>query len=179
MHDWLQHLLDFPTPLGVLSIVGRTVAVYVFLVLGLRLMGKRQLGQMNLYDLVLVIVLANAVQNSMLGNDVTLVGGLIAAAVLLGMNKVLGLLIMRSPSIESHMVGDPLVIVQDGVPLTVPMRKEGITTDQLMAAMREHGMTDMAKVQLAVLEVDGTISIVPASASIKKSRRHYKGLRLS
>ncbi len=177
--NWLSQVFDHPTFLGGLVIAAKTTIVYLFLVAGLRLFGKRQLGQMNLYDLVLIIVLANAVQNSMVGNDNSLVGGIIAASTLLLLNRLFALLIRRSPLIEQKMVGVPVVIVEEGKILFQAMNKEGVTQEQLMAALREHGMSNVNAVQLAVLEVDGAISIVPSDSVIHKTRRHYKGLRLT
>ena len=179
MSIWLSKVFDYPTLLGAFAIFGKTVVVYIFLVLGLRLLGKRQLGQMNIYDLVLIIVLANAVQNAMVGNDNTLVGGVIAASTLLLMNRLFSILIHRSSSLEHKMVGDPLIIVQDGQMLVNSMKKEAITPEQLYAAMREHGITELSDVQLAVLEVDGGISIVPDDSTMHRSHRHFKGLRLT
>ena len=179
MHEWLTKVFDYPTRAGALAIIGKTIVIYLFLVGGLRLLGKRQLGQMNIYDLVLIIVLANAVQNAMVGNDNSLVGGIIAATTLLIMSRIFALLIRRSEKIEHAMVGDPLIIVQDGQMIESNMRKEEITPEQLNAAMREHGITELSSVQLAVLEVDGAISIVPDDSVIHRSKRHFKGLRLT
>jgi len=85
MNHWLADVFSHPNPLGLLIIAGKTTAVYLFLVLGLRLLGKRELGQMTVYDLVLLIVLANSVQNAMVG-DTTLAGGLVAGTTLLILN---------------------------------------------------------------------------------------------
>lgn len=178
MQDWLKTVFNTPTPMGALLIAGKTAVVYLFLVGGLRLLGKRQLGQMNLYDLVLIIVLANAVQNAMVGDDNTLVGGLIAATTLLILSRIFALLISRSPAIERVMVGEPVLIVTDGKAIRPAMLREGVTDDQLAAAMREHGLDQIGDVQMAILEVDGTISIVPQTSTVHRSRRHYKGLRL-
>src|ERR1700682_6304223 len=94
----------------------KTTVIYLFLILGLRLLGKRELGQMNIYDLVLIIVLGNAVQNAMMNGDNTLVGGLVAATVLLVANKLFGLLMHRSVKFERTMVGQPMLILINGVP---------------------------------------------------------------
>jgi len=178
MHDWLAHVFDYPTLHGGLAIIGKTTIIYFFLVMGLRLLGKRQLGQMNIYDLVLIIVLANAVQNAMVGSDNSLVGGLLAAVTLLVLSRIFALVIHSNSKIEQVMVGGPLIIVQNGEMLTNSMRRESVTQDQLMAAMREHGVTEMKEVRLAVLEVDGAISIVPNDATMHRSHRHFRGLRL-
>ena len=157
---WLAELFYHPHPAALLIVAGKTTVVYLALVLGLRLLGKRELGQMNIYDLVLVIILANAVQNAMVGDDTTLPGGLVAAATLLILNRLFTLLLRRSRRVERAMVGQPLLIMNHGHLLEDRMRREGITRDQVLAAMREHGLCRLEQARMAVLEVDGTISVV-------------------
>ncbi|HZO86876.1 MAG TPA: YetF domain-containing protein [Chthonomonadaceae bacterium] len=178
LNHWLNEVLSHPTPLGAAIIVGRTSLIYLFLVAGLRLLGKRELGQMNIYDLVLLIVLANAVQNAMVGDDTTLGGGIIAALTLLILNRFFTLALTRSPKLERLMCGEPVLLVNDGQLLTDRMRREGITREQVMAALREHGLSQLDQVHMAVLEVDGTISVVPREAEVHKTRHHYRALRL-
>jgi uncharacterized membrane protein YcaP (DUF421 family) len=141
-------------------------------------MGKRELGQMNIYDLVLVIVLANAVQNAMVGDDNSLVGGIVSATTLLVLNRLFTWLLARSRRLEQKLVGDPLLIVRNGQLIEDHMHREGITREQVMAALREHGMQRLNEAAMCVLEVDGTISVVPKSADVMRSRRHFKQLRL-
>jgi uncharacterized membrane protein YcaP (DUF421 family) len=174
----LAQVFDYPSLGDAGVIAAKTAIIYAFLVLGLRLLGKRELGQLSLYDLVMVIILGNAVQNAMINNDNTLGGGLVAATVLLALNWTLNRVISRSRTAERVLVGDPILIVHDGQPLLARMRREGITMDQLNAALREHGLDDLSAVHGAVLESDGTISIVPAGTPVLKTRRHYRGLRL-
>src|SRR5437899_12591890 len=111
---FLDDVFSRPSLPGMLAIAGKTAVIYLFLVAGLRLLGKRELGQMNIYDLVLVIVLANAVQNAMVGDDTTLPGGLVAAATLLILNRLFSLLLRRSRKVERAMVGQPLLILNHG-----------------------------------------------------------------
>ena len=174
----LASVFDHPSWSGAGVIAGKTAAVYVFLVVGLRVLGKRELGQMSLYDLVMVIILGNAVQNAMINSDNTLGGGIVAAVVLLGLNWVLNRAIRRSKRVEAALVGHPVLIAHDGQPLRAPMEREGITMDQLDAALREHGMSSLDDVHLAVLETDGTISVVPRDSRVLRTRRHYRGIRL-
>ncbi len=174
----LRRVFDAPGATGALLIAAKTAVVYVFLILGLRLLGKRELGQMSLYDLVMIIVLGNSVQNAMINNDNTLGGGLIAGTVLLVLNRVFNELSLRSKRVEHLMVGEPVLIVSDGTMLERPMRRQGVTADQVMAALREHGIDDLTKAHMCILEVDGTISVVPRRAEVLKTKRHYRGLRL-
>ena len=175
---WLADVFSHPTPHGMLIIAGKTALIYIFLVAGLRLLGKRELGQMNIYDLVLIIILANAVQNAMVGDDTTLGGGLVAAVTLLILNRLFALAMLRSRKLEQFMVGGPVLIADKGHLLADRMRKEGITREQLMAALREHGLDRLDQARMCVLEVDGSISVVPNDAGVFRTRRHFRALRL-
>jgi len=171
-------VFDHPSWTGAAVIAGKTAAVYVFLIVGLRLLGKRELGQMSLYDLVMVIILGNAVQNAMINNDNTLGGGIVAGVVLLGLNWGLNRLVRHSKRVEDALIGHAVLIVNDGRPIRAHMAREGITMEQLDAALREHGMHSLDEVHLAVLETDGTISVVPTGTQVLRTRRHYRGIRL-
>ena len=174
----LASVFDHPSLSGAAVIAGKTAVVYLFLVAGLRLFGKRELGQMSLYDLVLIIILGNAVQNAMINNDNTLGGGIVAAVVLLTLNWGLNLVISRSRRAERFLVGGPILIVHDGQALRARMSHQGITMDVLGAALREHGIDDIRDVSVAILESDGTISVVPRDSRVLRTRRHYRGMRL-
>jgi uncharacterized membrane protein YcaP (DUF421 family) len=174
----VHQIFDAPSLSGAAIIAAKTAVIYLFLIFGLRLLGKRELGQMSLYDLVMIIVLGNAVQNAMINNDNTLVGGLVAATVLLVLNRLFNMLTLRSHRIEALMVGEPVLIISNGMLLAAPMKRQGITEEQVMAALREHGMDDVAAVHMAVLEVDGTISVVPSGSNVLKTKRHFRALRL-
>jgi uncharacterized membrane protein YcaP (DUF421 family) len=176
--SWLAAVFSHPDFAGALAIAGKTAVIYVFLVVGLRLLGKRELGQMSVYDLVLIVVIANAVQNAMVGDDNTLGGGLVAAITLLLLNRAMTWLMLARPEVREWMIGSPVLIARDGKPLQDVMRREGLTREHLLAAMREHGIGSMEDVQMAVLEVDGAISIVPKEASVHRSHKRFRGLRV-
>ena len=178
LHEWLALVFSHPSARGSLVIAGKTAVIYLFLVLGLRLLGKRELGQMTIYDLVLIIILANAVQNAMVGTDTSLVGGIVAAVTLLLLNRAFAALIVRSSRVQAIMVGGPRLIVHNGEMLADRMAKEGISKEQVMAALREHGISDISHVQMAVLEIDGTISVVPAGSAAFRTRHHFRALRI-
>src|SRR4051812_31086789 len=147
-----------------LGIVGRTLAVYAAVLLGLRLGGRRELGQLTPFDLVVILLVANAVQNAMVGADTTLTGGLIAAATLLAVNAVVARLRLRSVRVRQLVEGVPVVLVQHGELVVANLRREGVTEDEVVAAVREHGeVGDVSQVELAVLETDGSVSVVPMS----------------
>ncbi len=178
MAEWLKQVFDHPNLVGSLIIAAKTFVVYVFLIIGLRLLGKRELGQMNIFDLVLIIVLGNAVQNAMMNNDNSLFGGLISATTLLVVNRIFNIVLHRSRHVERAMVGEPMLILNDGLPLQDRMKREGITHDQLMTALREHGLTRLDQARMCVLEVDGSISVVPTDTETLKTRRHFKAIRM-
>src|ERR1700693_939031 len=138
MTDWLNHVFDHPNLSGTGIIAVKSLIIYVFLIGGLRLLGKRELGQMTIYDLVLIIVLGNAVQNAMMNNDNSLCGGLIASTVLLISNRLLNVALRHSKAWEHAMVGEPTLLLNDGVPIPSHMAKEGISLEQLQTALREH-----------------------------------------
>ena len=175
--NWLASVFSHPDLPGALAIAAKTAVIYILLIAGLRLAGKHELGQMSIYDLVLIIVIANSVQNAMVGEDNSLVGGLVAALTLLLINRLLTYLLVRHREVRRLMLGEPVLIVKDGHMLKEPMEKEGITSNHVMAAMREHGIGELSNVQMAVLEVDGTISIVPKEAIIHRTHRRFRGLR--
>lgn len=161
-----------------LGIVGRTVAVYAAVLIGLRLGGRRELGQLTPFDLVLILLVANAVQNAMVGQDTSLAGGLVAAATLLVVNMVVARLRLRSPRLRQLVEGPPVVLVQHGEFVETNLKREGLTEDDVLAAVREHGEVEgVANVELAVLEADGSVSVVPKSASVHRTSRRLRQRR--
>ena len=153
------------------QIVVRSLVVYLAVFAGFRLTGKRELGQMTIFDLVLILLIANAVQNAMVGPDVSLGGGLIAAGVLLAVNRILAEARLRSPLANRLFEGQPTVLVERGRLMTGQIRRQGLSEEDLRMAMREHGIDKLDDVQLAVLETDGSISIVPNSSQTYRSHR--------
>lgn len=174
----LHQVFDHPSWHGAGVIALKTAVVYTFLVVGLRLLGKRELGQMSLYDIVLIIILGNAVQNAMINNDNTLGGGVVAATVLLLANRLLNVILAHSDRAERFFAGEPVLLASGGKILPDAMRRQGITQDQLDAALREHGYESLDGVHSVILEVDGTMSVVPNATPIMRTRRHYRGIRL-
>ena len=150
---------------------------YAALLIALRIFGKREIGQFTLYDLVFILLVANALQPSMTGPDTSLLGGMILIVVLVGTNFLLGRL-DRVPRFRVLLSGSPTVIIKNGKFVPDALRKEGVTPDEANMAIREHGVEDLKDVQLGVLEPDGTISIVPTpDATVRKSRRKVRFLR--
>jgi uncharacterized membrane protein YcaP (DUF421 family) len=167
----------FSMATGAVEIVLRTTLVYVVVLAGLRLAGKRELGQMTVFDLVVVLLIANAVQNAMTGPDFSVQGGLIAAGVLLVLNRLIAIVRIHNESWGRLLEGMPTVLVQDGQFLEPRLRKEGLERSQIEMAIREHGIEDLGQVRLAVLETDGSISVVPATSPVVRTRRHVRQIR--
>ena len=142
------------------EIVLRGIIVYVFLILLLRITGKRQVGQLAPFDLVLLLVLSNSVQNSMNAGDNSLIGGLISATTLVGLNYLVGMATYRSKKLEAMIEGRPQVIVHNGKLFEDVMSRSQLTHHELNAAIRRAGCSSIDKVQLAVLENNGAISVV-------------------
>ena len=156
------------------SIVARTLIVYLALLAGLRLAGKRELGQMTPFDLVVILLIANAVQNAMVGPDTSVTGGLIAAGVLVTVNYGVAQARERLPWLRRAVEGTPTLLINDGRFVQEHLRREGLSEDDVLMAIREHGMADVKDVRIAVLETDGSISIVPADAAAIRTRRHVR-----
>lgn len=136
--------------------VVRVVAVYVVVLLLLRVTGRRQLGQLTPFDLLTLLLLANVVQNAMIGPDNSLLGGLLGATLLLAMNR----LVSRSAPLRASLEGHPVVLVYRGQLVHEQLAREGVSEEELAEAVREHGLDDLDAVDMAVLEMDGSISII-------------------
>lgn len=156
------------------SIAARTVVVYAAILTALRLTGKRQLGQMTALDIVLLLLIANAVQNAMVGPDTSLTGGLLAAGVLIAAHYGMGWLQRRVRILKLTVEGVPTLLVNNGELMTAHLRKEGIDGGEVLMAMRAHGVEDLGGVRMAVLETDGSISIIPADAKLLRTRSNAR-----
>jgi len=161
-------------PLSLGLILLRTTVVYLILLVALRVAGKRAVGQMTPFDLVVLLVLSNAVQNAIIGPDTSLNGGLLAAFALLALDRGLDHLALRRGRVRQAVIGSPTLLVHDGQLIVAHLRAEGLTDDEVLQALREHGVGDLAGVKAAVLEVDGTISVVPRDAPSSHTRRRIR-----
>jgi len=139
----------------------RGLIVYIFLILLLRFTGKRQVGQLAPFDLVLLLVLSNAVQNSMNGGDNSLIGGLISATTLVCVNFIVGLAAYRNKKIEAIVEGRPQVLIHNGRLYEDVMKSAKLTHHELDAALRQSGCACVEDVRMAFLENNGSISVVP------------------
>jgi uncharacterized membrane protein YcaP (DUF421 family) len=143
------------------ELIVRSVIVYLFLILLLRITGKRQVGQLAPFDLVLLLVLSNAVQNSMNGGDNSLIGGLIGATTLIAINYIVAMLTFRSKRIEALVEGRPEVLIHNGKLFEQVMTESRMTHHELNAALRQAGCLSVDDVRCAMLENNGSISVIP------------------
>lgn len=146
------------------ELIVRSLCVYAALIILLRVSGKRQVGQLAPFDLVLLLVLSNAVQNSMNGGDNSLVGGLVSAITLIAANYAVGRATFKSKRIEAIIEGRPQIIVHNGKVFEDVMAKAQLTHHELQAALRQAGCACVEDVQSAVLENNGTISVLTRTA---------------
>jgi uncharacterized membrane protein YcaP (DUF421 family) len=162
-----------------IKIIISSVAVYIFIVGAIRLFGKKELAQLSVTDLVFILLISNAVQNAMVGSNSSLAGGLVAAGALFIVNFGLKYFLYRFPKIGRLIQGEPVMLIYKGKLKQDNLNKTRISLDELKEAIREHGISLIEDVDLAVLESDGNISILSnnyKSQSVKR-RTIKKGIK--
>lgn len=162
---------DPQTTVSLLEKIIRPVVVYLFLVVGLRLAGKRELAQLNAFDLVVLMTLANAVQNAIIGSDNSLLGGLVGGATLLAFNYLVVRFIIRHPFAERALEGSPDKLVHRGSVLRKRLDAEGMTLADLEVAARKQGIGSLKEVAEATLEPSGAVTFV-AKQPLPEEARH-------
>jgi len=160
-----------------LDIILRSASVYLFMLIALRIFGKKELSQLNTADVILILLISNSVQNAMVGSDTSLWGGLAAAAVLFVINFIFKKLMYKFPKFSNLMQEKPEVLIHDGKLDFKALSKLNITSDEIQEAMREHGVEHFSDVKLAMLEIDGNISIISGNKNLRQT--HYKRLKRS
>jgi uncharacterized membrane protein YcaP (DUF421 family) len=168
MHDIWKDMFVLGVP--ILEKILRPVAVYTFLVVGLRLSGKRELVQLNPFDLVVLLTLSNTVQNAIIGDDNTVTGGIIGATSLLIVNYLVVRFLYGHRSLDQLIEGRADVLIEDGKVRTQHLKRELITMAQLEAAARKQGFDSLSEVQQCVLEPGGTISFIGKKPGTDESR---------
>lgn len=138
----------------------RPIIVYAAIVVLIHLAGKRELAQINSFDLVVLLLISNVVQNAMIGDDNSVLGALLGAVALIGVNHLVVRFLFRRAKLDRLLEGEPTPLVRDGVILRENLERELITTDELLAALRRQGVDDPRDVALAMLETSGTISVI-------------------
>ena len=158
-----------------LEVILRSAAVYLFIVIAIRLFGKKELTQLSVIDLVFILLISNSVQNAMVGTDTGLLAGIAAAATLFAINAVMKYFLYSSKLFSKFVQGEPVMLIHKGIVIDKNLEKEKLTLGEVEAAVREHGVERIAEVDLAVLEVDGNISIMSENynkKSVRKRKAH-------
>jgi len=140
------------------QVVLRTAIVYILVLAGLRLAGKREMGELASFDFVMILLLANAVQNAMTGPNTSLMGGIVAAATLLVLNFSVSALVHRYPRLRRIILGQRTTLIEQGIPQLDTLEREHIDEDEIMTAAREHDILKISDIRTAWLEVDGNIT---------------------
>ncbi len=152
-------------------IILSSIIIYLFIIVAIRLFGKKELAQLSVIDLVFILLISNAVQNAMVLGDNSLVGGMIAAGTLFVVNYILKFLQYRFPKFSRALQGEAIMLVYKGKINESHMRIAKITLNELLETIREHGVADISEVDLAILEVDGNISVLSHNYKKQSTRR--------
>jgi uncharacterized membrane protein YcaP (DUF421 family) len=155
-----------------LEIIARSAAVYLFMLVALRIFGKKELSQLNTADVILILLISNSVQSAMVGSDSSLYGGLAAATVLFIINYILKRLMFKYKKLSDFLQEKPEILIHNGTLEFKTLSKLNITSDELREAMREHGVENFKDVKLAMLEIDGNISIISGDKNLRQT--HHK-----
>src|SRR3954466_6255021 len=158
-HLW-QHLFVLSDDISILEKIVRPVIVYVFLIVGLRLAGKREMAQLNPFDLVVLLTLSNTVQNAIIGEDNSVTGGILGAATLLVVNYLVVRFLYNHEKLDRLIEGEPDVLIENGVIQVDRLKKEFVTLTELEAAAHKQGFESLDAIERAVLDPGGTVSFV-------------------
>lgn len=154
-----------------LLIIFSSVVVYLFIIFAIRIFGKNELSQLSIVDLVFILLISNSVQNAMVGSNTTLAGGLVAATSLFVVNWLLRNILFKNKTLSQILQGSAMMLIYKGKVIQSHLVKAKISMDELEATVREHGVDDIRHVDLAVLEVDGNISILSHNFTKKSTRK--------
>jgi len=153
----------------------RSVSVYLFMLIALKIFGKKELSQLNTADVILILLISNSVQNAMVGSNISILGGLAAASVLFVTNFTLKKLMFRFKRFSDFMQEKPEILIHDGKMDFKALSKLNISSEELHEAIREHGVEHFSDVKLAMLEIDGNISIISGQKNLRQT--HYKRIK--
>lgn len=157
-----------------LDIIIRSVSVYFFMIIALRIFGKKELSQLNTADIILILLISNSVQNAMVGSDSTLLGGLTAALALFLINQILKKVMNKSNFIRNLIADKPEILIHNGKTDYKTLARLGITSEEMEQALREHGIEHFNEVKLAMFEIDGNISIISGNENLKQTKHKHR-----
>ncbi len=162
---------------SITEIVLRSAVVYLVILVGFRLAGKRHISQLSLLDFALVLLVSNAVQNAMVGTDSTLPGGIAAALTLILINIILTKVFFKDDKLARLIGGEPRLLVRNGRFVMTNLMHEEIRPEEVEEQIREHGFASIADVRTAILEMDGSISVIPYSSDGQHVEHHMPFVR--
>lgn len=165
-------MLEHTRPLLAASF--QTFLLYAFLILMLRLVGRRQMGQLTVVDLTIIILLGSAVETAMIGGNTSLPAGLVSAATLLVVNRVLAAALCKSRRLRHLVAGEPVLLVHNGHFVEEHMKRLGLLDADVLTAIRERGCGSLKEVRFAVLEPDGSINVVSMDAPLKRTQHDIR-----
>lgn len=165
----MRHLFELAVPWW--ELILRSILIYVAFLIGLRLFGKREIGQFTMFDLVLILLVANALQPAITGPDSSVLGGIIIIATLLVLNRGLALARRRFPIVDRLVSPQPTVLARHGKWVRGALDQEGLSIQDVETALREHGVERVDETRECVLEEDGSISVVPKAGTGLHRRR--------
>jgi uncharacterized membrane protein YcaP (DUF421 family) len=155
----------FDMSMGIHEIIARTATVYVVLFILIRFIGKKHVGELAPFDLVVLLILSETVQNAMVGDDKSLAAGLIAAATLICLVQAVGYITWKSKRVSRVIEGTPKILVRHGHCYRNVMAQEQISMSELLEAMRGEGCANISDVRVAILENDGKVSVIKRESS--------------
>ena len=163
----MEHVMPY------LIVAGSSAAVYIFLIFAIRLFGKKEFSQLSVFDIVFILLISNAVQNSMIAADFSFWGGVVSAVTLFIVNYIFKNIIYKIPRISELVQGHPVMLIYEGKVIPDNIKKAKVSISELEEVTREHGVDSIENVNIAVLEVDGSISIVAEeSTGIFRRKKH-------
>ena len=165
-----------PHSISLLRTLVQTLALYLYLIVTLRVLGRRQLGQLTVLDLVILILLGSAVETAMIAGDTSLIAGLVSAATLLVANRVLTRIVCRSRRWRRFIVGSPVLLVHHGHLIEEHLKRAGLVEADVREAIRERGYSGPEALMFAVMEIDGSINAVPCDTGVKHGQHDLRRL---
>lgn len=164
----MEHLMDY------LIIAGKSITIYIFIILAIRIFGKKELSQLSVIDLVFILLISNSVQNAMVGTDTSVGGGIVAALGLFITNYFFKIILRKSNKFNKLVQGEKIVIVVGGKIQRKGLEESMMTVEEIEMAVREHGVKTIAEADLVILEVDGNVTVLSSDYSHKTVKKRKK-----
>jgi len=156
----------------------RSILIYVFLIVALRVVGKRELGQANTLDLIVLLLVANAVQNGIIGNDLSVTGAVLGATTLFVVNEIFARTTAVWPFASRLLEGEPVLLIENGKPIRKALRSAGTSLSELRATARRQGFAHLGDVHTAILETNGVVSMFKENEPLIYHPAEPGGLRI-